>query len=538
LSIAQQSQGLKENDMNQIEPGDTNSITTQADRSMEAQVREQLTAESSTRITSTQDEDASGNDQQGAMAASAKAPQRKADADTDTLPVSPRQEQEWEQQRQQASPVGDNAGANRNLGQAEGEADADDRVARLADRLTRLHLVAAQRSESASESKGFIKKDPEPSGPKDSASTEAKPPRSATRVENAERTPMQEQRDVLSKHILRALSNRYLIADDKYYFRDRQQTLAFEDHGKRIATAHDDPEVAHSMVELAEAKGWGSIKLKGSEAFRREVWLAARQRGMDVTGFRPKLIDKARLADILAERNVEKPNIVEKDMAQDTPATAATTRETRDIDALPPQAAASLSKRQQQALNQLKTLLRDRGDSEKAIEMTTAIGAEQLLTRRSYVGKLVDHGAARYEHHKDEPPSYFVVLDTPRGEKTIWGVDLQRALEDGKVERGTDVVLSQIGKSPVTVPANERDEDGKPTGRRSYLDTIRNEWEVTTVDDMRDIAASRAVMANTGRNLPEQPRLPASAPAQNTAPRQERQRAADGHDRQHEHPAR
>lgn len=67
----------------------------------------------------------------------------------------------------------------------------------------------------------------------------------------------------------------YLAEAGQYYFRDRNNALAFEDKGARIATRNEDPVVAASMIELAIAKGWKELKVSGSESFRRSVWLEA-----------------------------------------------------------------------------------------------------------------------------------------------------------------------------------------------------------------------------------------------------------------------
>src|SRR5574343_68495 len=81
---------------------------------------------------------------------------------------------------------------------------------------------------------------------------------------------------------------RYLANAGQYFFRDRDNALAFEDKGARIATRTEDPVVAASMVEVAVAKGWKELKVTGSESFRRSVGLEAAQRGMAVRGYDQK----------------------------------------------------------------------------------------------------------------------------------------------------------------------------------------------------------------------------------------------------------
>ena len=48
------------------------------------------------------------------------------------------------------------------------------------------------------------------------------------------------------------------------------------------------------------------------------------------------------------------------------------------------------------------------------------------------IGRLKDHGPANYQFRRDEDPSYYVRLLTSRGERTLWGKDLERALRDGE----------------------------------------------------------------------------------------------------------
>jgi putative DNA primase/helicase len=377
----------------------------------------------------------------------------------------------------------------------------------LASRLQRMHRAAEKAIDKAGALWSYINTEQEVAARqpnRDEAMAPLSTPEAVdTRPAPADGRRQHQDREIDVDGIVASLSNRYLIADDKYYFRDRGQALAFEDLGKRIATVHNDPEVARSMVDLAQAKGWNSLKVKGSDVFKSEVWLLAAQRGMDIAGYRPKEIDKARLAAIEAERDIARINTIERNMQIDLPLAAPAEKRVKpEVEPPEAQAIPNLSNRQQQALELLKTLLRDRGDSEKAVELTAAVAAEEMLTRRSYVGRLLDHGPARYQHDQDADPSYFVVLDTPRGEKTVWGVDLKRALEEAQIERGADVLLSKVGHRDVTVPVLERTADGKPAGR-SYVDTLRNDWDIQTVDSMRDLAASRALATHAVADTPD-----------------------------------
>ena len=64
--------------------------------------------------------------------------------------------------------------------------------------------------------------------------------------------------------------------------------------------------------------------------------------------------------------------------------------------------------------------------------VSVARGKRERHARRDglLTGRLVDHGRETYRHDPREPMSYFVKLETPRGDRTIWGVDLEGGLMD------------------------------------------------------------------------------------------------------------
>lgn len=91
------------------------------------------------------------------------------------------------------------------------------------------------------------------------------------------------------------VEKQFLVRDGKYYFKDNNNRLAIEDRGNKLVSPEKDPRVAVSMAKLAEAKGWDSIKVKGSPEFQREVWLEASSRGVKVQGYKPTEADLAAL---------------------------------------------------------------------------------------------------------------------------------------------------------------------------------------------------------------------------------------------------
>ncbi|SMG61554.1 LPD7 domain-containing protein [Paraburkholderia susongensis] len=86
----------------------------------------------------------------------------------------------------------------------------------------------------------------------------------------------------------------YVAHEGKFLDR-KSETVHFEDKGKSLATDSNDRKIISHMIEVAQAKNWGVLELKGSEEFRRQAWIAAQVAGMETRGFSPKPADRALL---------------------------------------------------------------------------------------------------------------------------------------------------------------------------------------------------------------------------------------------------
>jgi hypothetical protein len=60
-----------------------------------------------------------------------------------------------------------------------------------------------------------------------------------------------------------------ITGERKYYDDYRQQDLAFWSTETKIMTKRDDLRTIRAMLEIAEARGWHSVEIKGSAEFRR-----------------------------------------------------------------------------------------------------------------------------------------------------------------------------------------------------------------------------------------------------------------------------
>lgn len=103
-----------------------------------------------------------------------------------------------------------------------------------------------------------------------------------------------------------AITKNRFLSDQKtnYYDKDdkEQVNIAFEDRNKSLHTSRQDDKTVYAMLDMAQSKGWSSIKLKGTEEFKQKVWLEASLRGIEVKGYTPSEKDLAELQAKQAER--------------------------------------------------------------------------------------------------------------------------------------------------------------------------------------------------------------------------------------------
>ena len=142
-----------------------------------------------------------------------------------------------------------------------------------------------------------------------------------------------------------------------------------------------------------------------------------------------------------------------------------------------------MSAGQQVAMATLEAILHARGDSPAMIAVVIAEAKARLQGERVVVGTVVDHGIDHYNHNVENARSYFVKVATDRGEREIWGVDLMRACEQGKVQRGDAVALVQQAQEPRTFKDPIGDGSGASV-KTSSQPTTWNRWEFIKLDSL------------------------------------------------------
>jgi hypothetical protein len=93
-----------------------------------------------------------------------------------------------------------------------------------------------------------------------------------------------------------AVRRRYYTQDkgtERRYFDDYQgKNLAFRAGGDRVSSKREDLNTIRAMLDVAEARGWREVALKGTAAFRREAWIEAAARGLPAQGHRVSDLDQ------------------------------------------------------------------------------------------------------------------------------------------------------------------------------------------------------------------------------------------------------
>jgi hypothetical protein len=105
------------------------------------------------------------------------------------------------------------------------------------------------------------------------------------------------------------------------------------------------------------------------------------------------------------------------------------------------------------------------------------------------IGRLQDHGPANYQFRAREDPSYYVRLLTAKGERILWGKDLERAITEGKTrpKPGELIGARRIAREAVTITARQRDPDGRVITQQEQH-AHRTRWEVERVSHFAERA--------------------------------------------------
>lgn len=295
----------------------------------------------------------------------------------------------------------------------------------------------------------------------------------------------------------KSVSAIYVARDGKFVDR-KSERVHFEDTGKKLSTTSEDRRVIESMVEIAKAKNWDHLELRGSEEFRRQAWLAAELAGIGSRGYKPNAQDHATLQARREEMRISggekaKDNSISVDAATRTQDKGEKAPENPDRD---------LTERQRAAMAALTSIYEGRGTAPETVEKALSAARSRLVDDRVHVGRVIEHGAAPYDHNPDNALNYYVRLETAEGERTVWGVDLERSAELDLLQIGEDVLLVYRGKEAKKVLTPRFDVDGRVTAEPSEITTRRNTWHVLSLDKLPELNQAVAPSSDKADTAP------------------------------------
>ncbi len=82
----------------------------------------------------------------------------------------------------------------------------------------------------------------------------------------------------------------------RYYADYQQKQEVMRAAPKSISTKLDDKQTVSAMLDLAQSRGWDTVRLKGTADFQREAWVQTQVRGMKAEGYKPTATDQQEAA--------------------------------------------------------------------------------------------------------------------------------------------------------------------------------------------------------------------------------------------------
>lgn len=298
-----------------------------------------------------------------------------------------------------------------------------------------------------------------------------------------------EERERDPLRIPREIANDFVRIGQKYFHRDNPERVAWVDAGTTLKTPSSSPELARTLVVVAEARGWDGLKVRGSAEFKREVFIEASARGLRVTGYgRASDADLAEVEARVArysERNaIEQTSARARDF-REQPAEAALRRPDLASAVVAAEAVARLG----DAVRDPKLRERLQGGFREQLaegiargDVPRSLDDPQVRARiRVPEGVYLEAGRAPYKHDRDEKENFYVRYrraDGSIGEE--WGKRLEEALKEAKAAPGDTIRLEREGAKPVRVVGNVRDAENRVVGKQE-IESRLNEWKVEVV---------------------------------------------------------
>jgi hypothetical protein len=139
-------------------------------------------------------------------------------------------------------------------------------------------------------------------------------------------------------------------------------------------------------------------------------------------------------------------------------------------------------------------------------------------------GTVVNFGSAPYRRESGNALSFYVTLENADGQqRTTWGVDLARAIKSASIQIGDQVVLQNMGKSPVECVKPTFDTKGNFTGTTSTK-SQKIAWDIRITGRASPVCAPEPKRSKSSASPTSPPKrvqrtsLPAKPPPRESAP--------------------
>jgi len=132
-------------------------------------------------------------------------------------------------------------------------------------------------------------------------------------------------------------------------------------------------------------------------------------------------------------------------------------------------------------------------------------------------GKLVEFGNANFQFEPNGTESFFVKISFKSGNtRTLWGIDLERALNEASAIKGDFILIQKMGKKPVTVPKKVISEDGEIDYQE--ITTHMNEWNIINknVTRLKRVAAEAKIAEDLSKEFESNDDVEEDAKAEST----------------------
>lgn len=229
--------------------------------------------------------------------------------------------------------------------------------------------------------------------------------------------------------------------DARLYADERGEYLAFKATEDRLITRLAAAEVIRDMVSVAQHRRWDALQVRGSVEFRREAWLEAGARGIEVQGYKPTDLDRQALSDRQEVWNRTHPRTQEEAVRSAT----------------------------------------DRDERAKTLDYDTGVS-----------GRLIEVGRAPYRNRSDAEPSTYVAIELDSGRQhQVWGVGLEKATADSRARPGDRIQVRRDGVERVAKDIKVIDA-ASGSARIKRRQVPRNRWRVTAENFRANDRASAA----------------------------------------------